>query len=84
MLLVGHVVATSNEKKQKFMNINYLVLLTVIGTIYVITPILSVLLAPNYQDAMVYTSEVGAVFSLPLFLLLGLIFTSTTEAQDSN
>ena len=79
MLLVGHFVATSKDTEQKLLNINYLLLLSVIGTIYVITPILCFWLAPSYQKAMEYTSEVGGVFSLPLFLLLGLIFTNSNN-----
>lgn len=81
MLLVGHYVATNNSAKAAFLSVHYLVLLGVIGTIYVVTPILCLKLSPSYQSAITYTEEIGGVFSLPLFLLLGLIFTSNDQSK---
>lgn len=36
---------------------------------------------PSYQSAIIYTQDIGGVFSLPLFLLLGLIFSSDSETE---
>ncbi len=81
MLMVGHYVATNKSQINHFLTLHYSILLGVIGMIYVVTPVLCLEFAPSYQSAIIYTQDIGGVFSLPLFLLLGLIFSSDSETE---